>query len=164
MTKKIYLMVLVIIALLFISGCKGTDIVFPDIAGTWDWVLTFDTNTCDSGSTQTGFVVITRNDSDTETTTGTIRIYVSDDTSLTCPLWTLTYTLDSNGNLTVNQTLQFDPQQCSTSTSPDTMGDIQMSLVATDTSISGTYSVDLYDTAQSWNCTQAGNLTLKNKQ
>lgn len=163
MPKKFYIFLIVITVGMGFSGCKDADIVFPDIAGTWDWVITFTTNTCDDSTTQQGYVVITRNDSSTDTTTGTIMIYISEDINLTCPLWTLNYTLDSNGNLTVNQTLPFDPQHCSINNSSDTMGDMQMNLLASDVSISGTFLVNLYDPAMTWNCQQGGDLILSNK-
>lgn len=164
MTKRYLFLFVLVLSVFFLSDCKEDEIMFPDIAGTWNWVITFTTNTCDATATQEGIAVVTQNDSGTDTTTGTMRIYLSSDTSLTCPLWTFNYSLNSSGNLIINQTLQFDPQQCSTNPSPDTMGDMQMNMMVTEFSMSGTFSGLLYDSAQTWSCTQAGDISLDRQQ
>lgn len=163
MLKNLFIFITVIVFMMLFWGCNNA-VVFPDIAGTWDWVINFTTNECEDSTTVDGYAVITQNESETDTVSGTIRIYEKIDINLTCPIWTMNYTMQENGNLTVNETLPFDSQQCASSSAPDTMGIIVMNLLATDISISGGFSINLSSAIQGWSCNQIGTITLSNKR
>jgi hypothetical protein len=149
------------------SGCKNSvvEILLPDIRGIWDWIINFTINTCSTNISEEGSAVITQDDLDSETTAGTVKIYNKSDENLTCPVWTFHYTMDSNGKMTIVETgVPYDPQECSNSASPDAKGDIQISLDATASQITGTLKFTLYSSSQGWSCEQEGNITFSNKR
>lgn len=163
MLKRSFFLVLMMVAGFGLTGCKDHS-VFPDIAGTWNVYISFTENTCNSDATEKQVAVVTCSESGTDTTSGQIRVYDPLDTNLTCPLWIFDFTLDREGNLTIDQTLQYDPQHCSGTPWPDTWGDVQMNMTATDVLISGSFHIDLYDAGYAWSCEQAGDIRLDFKQ
>lgn len=152
------------------SGCKKSveEILLPDIRGTWDWIINFTTiNECaPTVTSEEGSAIITQNDLDSETTTGTVWIYNKDDENLACPLWEFRYTMESSGKMSIYEpAVKYDPQECANSASPDAKGYVIMSLNATALQITGTIDeFTLSSDAEEWSCEQKGTITLNNKR
>lgn len=149
------------------SGCKKSveEILLPDIRGTWDFTIVWTENNCTTTQSDKGYAIVTQNELDAETTTGTIKVYNEDDENLTCAVWTFFYIMDSNGKMTINETgVSYDPQQCSDSATPDAKGDILMLLNATTSQVTGTVEFELSSVSQNWSCKQKGSVTYSNKR
>ena len=154
MPKKIFILFSILVIIMLWSGCKKSDeeILLPDIRGTWDFIIDFNIiNECDTSTSEEGSAIITQNDLDSETTTGTVWIYNKDDENLTCPLWEFHYTMESSGKMTIYETdVKYDPQQCANSASLDAEGDVIMSLNATALQITGTINFTLSSENEGW--------------
>jgi hypothetical protein len=167
MPKKIFIVFSILIIITLWPGCNKSveEILVPDIGGTWDWIFNFTDNNCYPYTTEEeGYAIITQDYVDSETTTGTVEIYNKDDEDLDCPVWTFDYTMDSNGNMTIEQEdVPYDPQECANSASPDAEGDILMTLDATASPITGDVTFLLSSESEGWSCEQKGTGTFDNK-
>ena len=166
-SKKLLILFSFLIIILMWSGCKKSveEILLPDIRGTWDFTIVWTENNCTTTQSDKGYAIVTQNELDAETTTGTIKVYNEDDENLTCAVWTFFYIMDSNGKMTINETgVSYDPQQCSDSATPDAKGDILMLLNATTSQVTGTVEFKLSSVSQNWSCIQIGSVTYSNKR
>jgi len=135
-TRNTFLVMGLLIGLVFSSGCpgdNGDDVdTYPDVAGTWDWTVTFSRNDCDGGTGYQVILAITQNGN-----TGTWTSY--DPSDMNCPLEEGTYTIDTSGNVTITlEDYLFDPLGCNGSTPDDAMVSIEITAVATSTQMTGT--------------------------
>lgn len=156
MLKRLMVFLVITCILLVFFSCKKSstdDPAYPNIAGTWTWVLTFTTNTCGDEAQETSTVVVTQTEG-----SGTATIYDIEDTNHTCPIIKCNYTIDTNGNMTVNETVAFDPNQCvENGPSPGTTININMTLTGTSTLISGSFTfIIAFEEAE---CQQIGTCT-----
>lgn len=153
MLKRLMILLVIIGVILVFFSCKKSsvdELTYPDIAGTWTWVFTFTTNTCGDETQETSIVVVTQNEG-----SGTGTVYDGEDTNLTCPMITFNYTMDTNGNMTINETVDFDPNQCLEDGSPPgTTISINMTLAATNTAINGDFTFVM--AAEGVECQQIG--------
>jgi hypothetical protein len=156
--KIVFMMLSLVLCLFLLSACPGNDNgdTYPDVAGTWDWIVTFTQNACDDGTGYNVILVITQNGG-----SGTWTSYDDSDTGLLCPLESGTYTMDTDGNVTINlNDYDFDPQDCNDDTPDDATVTIQITALATSTQMTGTQTE--YWTSASWgvtNCQKVGNIT-----
>ena len=165
--KKILILFAIFIIIMMWSGCKKSveEILLPNIRGTWDFTISWTENNCTTAQSDKGYAIVTQNALDVETTAGTIKVYNEDDENLTCPVWTFSYIMDINGKMTIDEReVQYDPQQCSGSTTLDALGDILMQLDATASQVTGTVEFALSSASEGWSCTQKGNITLGSKR
>lgn len=144
--KHALIMVSLVFCLCFFTGCPTNNNTgngnnggnngdtYPDVAGIWDWAVAFSQNDCDGGNGYNVILVITQDEG-----TGTWTSYDSLDTNLTCALETGTYTMDVNGNVTIDLVnYQFDPGGCNNDTPADAVVTIHITAVATSTQMTGT--------------------------
>lgn len=165
--KHALIILCLILCLCFFTGCPTNNNTgngnngdngntYPDVAGIWDWVVTFTQNDCDGGNGYNVILEITQDEG-----TGTWTSYDSLDTNLTCALETGTYTMDVNGNVTIDlNNYKFDPAGCNNDTPPDAVVTIHITAVAASTQMTGTQTE--YWTAASLgvtDCKKEGNVT-----
>lgn len=139
MLKRLMISLVIISVILVFFSCKKSSVdepTYPDIAGTWTWVFTFTTNTCGDETQDTSIVVVTQNQG-----SGTGTVYDVEDTNFTCPMLAFNYTMDTNGNMTVNETVALDPNQCmEDGPLPGTTISMNMTLAATNTGMNGNFT------------------------
>jgi hypothetical protein len=158
--KSVFIMLALALCLLLISACRTNDTVidetYPDVAGTWDWIVNFTQNGCDGGAGYNVILVITQDEG-----TGTWTSYDNSDTNLTCPLETGIYNMDINGNVSIDlSNYQFDPQGCNNDTPPDARVTIHITALATSTHIDGTQTEYWTSVAMGvTDCKKEGNVT-----
>lgn len=168
--KHVFIMLSLVLCLCLLTACPGNDNTgnnnngnnnngdtYPDVAGTWDWIVTFTQTDCDGGAGYNVILVITRDEG-----TGTWTSYDDSDTNLTCPLETGNYTMDINGNVTIElNNYLFDPGKCNDDVpADDARVTVQITALATSTQMTGTQteywtSVSLGVT----DCKKKGNVT-----
>lgn len=107
--KQIVFLVILAALILFGAGCDGNEETetYPDVAGTWDWHVDFSVNECDGG---TGYDVVLKITQDGNT--GTWESYDDEDTGFACVIEKGTYTLDTEGNVTIDLE-DYTPGACS---------------------------------------------------
>lgn len=159
--KHVSIMLSLVLCLCLLTACPTNNPIndgetYPDVAGTWDWIVTFTQNDCDGGTGYNIILVITQNEG-----TGTWTSYDNLDTGLTCALEKGNYTMDKDGNVTIDlNNYKFDPQGCNNDTPDDAIVTIHITAAATSTQMTGTQTE--YWTSVSvgvTNCQKVGNVT-----
>lgn len=136
--KNVLMMLSLVVCFFLLIACPSNNNVdtYPNIAGTWTWVLTYTNNTCGDDTQDTSTVIVTQTEG-----SGTATVYDSEDTNLTCPVLKFNYTINIDGSMTINETVVFDPNQCVENGPPlGTTVNVNMTLTATSTVINGTFA------------------------
>ncbi len=133
--RNYFTMLVLTFCMFILTACPANNgtIIFPDVSGIWDWTVNFTNNECDGMNGYQLVIKITQSEE-----TGTWTSYSNSDVNFACPLETGVYTIDKDGNVSINlNNYKFDPQGCNNKTPADAIVTIQITAVVSSNTISG---------------------------